>query len=155
VGVRLLILMAVLALVRSCSGGEAEVAPPPEAACHGRGSPVQEQLLVRTLARHGFELHREDDCSGAVDEPVAMFTNIPASIFDTPEADVIFASDSQLWCDLYGDRRFDDEVRRTRLEEDEEVLVTVLNVECTMYDVNAWHVERLALAMKRLALGVP
>ena len=148
------LVLAVVALARSCGGGS-EPGVSPETACRGSAAPVREQQLVDTLARYGFELSREDTCVGAAGEPAAMFTNIPESIFDKPEADVIFASDSQVWCELYAQSRFTGEVRRTRLVEEEEVAVRVHNVECRIYEVDAWHVERLALALKRLALDVP
>jgi hypothetical protein len=150
-----IVLLALIALVRGCAADEPQATSPPASACRGRAAPVHEQLLIDTVGRYGFELYREDLCAGAGNEPAAMFTNIPASLFDEPEGDVIFASDSQVWCDLYRQDRFGEEVRRTRLEEEGEVRIRVLNVECRIYEVDAWHVERLALALAQLPKASP
>ena len=108
---------------------------------------------MKTLARYGFELLREDLCPDGIG-PTAMYANIPDRIFDTPQADVIFASDSQVWCELYRHSRYGSEMRRTRLPE-QEVAVRVLNVECRIYAVDPWHTERLALAVKQLPKLAP
>jgi hypothetical protein len=138
-----------LVIAAGCSRTSSEDVSDLTFGCHGQPFPVVEEVFLSTLGRYGFELYREDACPNGVGPP-AMFANIPQWISDTPEADVIFASDSQVWCELYRRNRFGSEVRRTRLVERDEVVVRVLNVECRIYAVDPWHTERLGLAMKQL-----
>jgi hypothetical protein len=118
-------------------------------ACTGVPQPVDEETLVRTLGRFGFELEREDYCEGYGDEPAAMLTNITAAVFEEPESDVIFDSDGQVWCELYSSTQFSRaEVTRRRV--DDEVVLRTLNVECRIYESNAWQIERLDDAMHQV-----
>jgi hypothetical protein len=118
-------------------------------ACRGEPQPVDDETLVRTVGRYGFELEREDLCFGVPDDPSAMFTNITRADRDTAESDVIFASDGEVWCDLYAGKRFGRDVERRRVND--EVVFQVLNVECRIYESDAWQIERLDDAMKQLA----
>ena len=150
--VALALSVALLALGAACADAPAdeETLEPEEAPCHGRPAPVDEEEIVRMLGRYGFELVREDFCAGyEKGAPAAMYTNIPSRMSEA-EADIVFASDSQVWCDLYRRSRFGREMRRTRENAEEEVVLRVLNVECGIYESNPWHVERLGLALKQL-----
>jgi hypothetical protein len=117
--------------------------------CRGEPRPVGEETLVSTLARFGFELEREDLCDGTGIEPSAMFANITTENWEAPESDVIFASDGQVWCDLYRSNRFGREVDRRRVED--EVVFQTFNVECRIYESDAWQIERLDDAVHQLA----
>ena len=147
------IAVTAMAFAAGCSASSTEDESDPTIACHGEPSPVVDEVLVKTLARYGFELLREDFCPGGIG-PTAMYATIPDRIFDAPQADVIFASDGQVWCELYRHSRYGSELRRKRLPEDE-VAVRVLNVECRIYAANPWHIERLALAVKQLPKLAP
>src|SRR5688572_11599056 len=95
--------LAVLAVVLVFAGCSTESRewPPDLSACRGEGEPIDERMLERTLARFGFKLAKEETCERGVAGPAAEYTNIPNPIFDTPEAGVIFASQSQVWCVLH------------------------------------------------------
>jgi hypothetical protein len=141
------ILLAIVSVARGCGVEE------PANTCHGRAAPVDEELLVSTLGRFGFDLEREDECFGQVGEPAAAFTNIPSDIFDLPVAGTIFASQSQVWCDLHEGSLWGGDVERARVGD--EVVFNLLNAECRIYESNPWHVEWLQRAFDALRRAVP
>lgn len=138
---------AAVALAVGCSGSADSEEP--QAGCPGEPRPVTEEVLVRTLARRGFELSREDEpCAPGEIDPVATLTNITDDKWDTDEGDVIRHSDGWVTCYLHTEPRFSKELRRSRIDEDVQLLV--LNVECLIEATDAWQIERLQLAVAQL-----
>ena len=137
--------LAVLALSLS-AGACAFSAEEPET-CAGPAEPVSVDLLVDTLARHGFELRRLPCEKGTV-EPVASLGNISDEVWDTPEGDVIWASDGFVWCYLYEGSFWDERVRRLR--DGDYVHMDILNVACSIQESDAGQVERLDRALATL-----
>ena len=145
----LLLLLVAMYLVATWTTPDAEFSFDVDAPCAGEPRPVDEETLVRTLARYGVDLERDDGCFGESGDPAAMFTNIPTAKWLTPEAEVIFASEGHVWCELHADDRFGDAV--TRWRGDEGVVLRVLNVDCTIDESDPWQIERLDDAMEQLA----
>jgi hypothetical protein len=146
-----LLVLAVLYLVGTSSTEPklAELLLDISAPCAGEPSPIDEETLVRTLARHGVDLEREDACFGESGDPAAMFTNVTLAESLTPEADVVYASEGYVSCELHADDRYG--ARMTRRRGTEGVVIRVLNVDCTIDESDAWQVERLALAVEQLS----
>ena len=148
-----LIVVVVLVLAwRSEPTSSFELALEREFACVGDSRPVDEATLVRTLARYGVDLEREDLCFGMADEPTGMFTNIGGAKSEAPAAGIILLSQGHVWCELYGSDRFGDTMTRRRVED--EVVIRVLNVRCGIEESEAWQVERLADGMRQLTKAV-
>jgi hypothetical protein len=120
--------------------------------CALPAEPVTEETLVATLGRHGFELTREPCVPGEL-QPTATFTNLTDEAWNTPEGDVIWASDGSVSCWLNLGASPSRLTAVSRIPDDGIVYLGVLNVECGIQESNPRQVERLKFALEQFLPG--
>lgn len=142
---------AVIAAGCGTSAADEAEAEGAEAACENSAGPVTEEMLVDTLADHGFQLFPEA-CEPVQGKPTIWMNDRDGNW--TAEDNATFDAEGIVSCWLTDGSQLSSDVRRTRT--DSSVNLRVLNVECSIVTTGflandgPLQIERLEAALREL-----